>query len=65
MSPTNFSLKLLISDDLTSDVTQGVTQAFTVFWCFVCNKFALKIKDISSDFKEANSKCVTKIGDFP
>ena len=65
MSPTNFPLKLLLSKDLTSDVTQGVTQAFTIFWDFVCNKFALKITDISSDFKEANSKCVTKIGDFP
>ena len=43
----------------------SITQAFTVFWDFVCNKFALKITDISSDFKEANSKCVTKIGDFP
>ena len=61
MSPTYFSLKLLIVKGLTSDVTQ----AFTVFCDFVCNKFALKITDISSDFKEANSKCVTKIGDFP
>ncbi len=55
MSPTNFPLKLLLSKDLTSDVTQGVTQAFTIFWDFVCNKFALKITDISSDFKKANS----------
>ena len=65
MSPTYFSLKLLIAKGLTSDVTQRVTQVCTVFWDFVCNKFALKITDISIDFKEANSKCVTKIGDFP
>jgi hypothetical protein len=31
----------------------------------VCNKFALKVTDITSDFKEANSKCVTKLDDFP
>ena len=65
MCPTYFSLKQLIPKDLISDVTQRVTQAFTVFWDFVCNKLALKVTDITSDFKEANSKCVTKLGDFP
>ena len=65
MSPTYFSLKLLIPKDLISDVTQRVTQAFTVFWDFMCNKLALKVTDITSDFKEANSNCVTKLGDFP
>ena len=65
MSPTYFPCKPLIVMSLTSDVTRLVTSPLTVFRCYTCNNYSLKLTDISSDFKDTNITRVTKLGDYP
>ena len=64
MSPTYFPCKPLIVMSLTSDVTRLVTPPLTVFRCYTCNNYSLKLTDISSDFKDTNITRVTKSGNF-
>ncbi len=64
MSPTYFPCKPLMVMGLTSDVTRLVTPPLTVFRCYTCNIYSLKLTDISSDFKDTNITRVTKSGSF-
>ncbi len=59
MSPTYFPCKPLMVMGLTSDVTRLVTPPLTVFRCYKCNIYSLKLIDISSDFKDTNITRVT------
>ena len=65
MSPTYFPCKPLMVMGLTSDVTRLVTTPLTVFRCYTCNIYSLKLTDIPSDFKDTNIIRVTKSGNFP
>ena len=64
MSPNYFPRKPLIVMSLTSDVTRLVTPPLTVFRCYTCNNYSLKLTDISSDFKDTNITRVTKSVNF-
>ena len=64
MSPTYFPCKPLMVMGLTSDVTRLVTPPLTVFRCYTCNIYSLKLTDISSDFKDTNITSVTILGNF-
>ena len=64
MNPTYFLSKALIVMGLISAVTWLVTTLLTVFRCYTCNIYSLKLTDISSDFKDTNITRVTKSGNF-
>ncbi len=64
MRPTYFPCKPWMVMGLTSDVTRLVTPPLTVFRCYACNTYSLKLTDISSNFKYTNITRVTKSGNF-